>query len=121
MKLAPALVISAALAAVNAPATAREWGGMYVPLDENDAALLEAAADKLDASGDDGPETWHNARNGTRGSIEIARRFEQQGLACVLYRVRIQVSGMEPFVSNPVACQVGGEWKLIAGTDAGAS
>ena len=52
-------------------------------------------------------------KNGTRGSIAVARKFEHDGTPCTQYRLRIEVSGYEPFASTPVMCNAGGEWKLV--------
>ncbi len=116
MARACGLILLFACLGAGGGAWARDWGGMYVPLDEADLSLLEEAADRVDAaSGDDAstPVTWENPANGTRGSIQAARRFEHQGAGCVQYRLRVEVSGYEPFVSSPVLCQTGGEWRLV--------
>ncbi len=116
MRRAGPLALACICLTVTAGAGARDWGGMYVPLDEADLALLEQAADRVDAATGDAAETpvsWENPKNGTRGSIQAARRFELDDSDCVQYRLRIEVSGYEPFVSTPVLCQSGGEWRLV--------
>lgn len=108
------VVLIIAIACVAGAASAREWGGMHVPLDESDLELLSDAADRLDAAGDAAaPVTWENPKNDTRGSIEVGRRFEHGGAPCVQYRLRIEVTGFEPFVTSPVMCQAGGDWQIV--------
>ena len=116
MSRAMPLALLCACLTAPAVAPARDWGGMYVPLDAADLALLEQAADRVDAAtgeAAEAPVSWENPKNGTRGSIQAARRFEHDGSSCVQYRLRVEVSGYEPFVSTPVLCQSDGEWRLV--------
>ena len=53
MKRLTRITFAALLLALAGNAAARDWGGMYVPLDEKDLELLSAAADSVDAASDD--------------------------------------------------------------------